>query len=88
MSFNPIDRTKIKVGATVVAINGEVLGQIREVYPHFLLVARAGEHQDLEVPVQSILNVDDGRIHTSVNRESTTSVDDVETAHRMIEEQK
>lgn len=85
MSFNSIDPSKIKIGATVVAANGEVLGQVREVYPHFLLVARSGEHQDLEVPVQSILSLGDGRVHTSVNRESSTSVDDVETAHRMIE---
>lgn len=86
MSSNSIDRSAIKAGMAVIAANGEQLGQVREVYPHFLLVARPGEHQDLEIPVQSILRLTDGRVHTSVNRESTTSVDDVETAHRMIEE--
>jgi hypothetical protein len=87
MSSNSVDPSAIKVGASVVSTNGEVLGQVREVYPHFLLVARSGEHQDLEVPMHSVLSVSDGRVHTSVNRDSTTKVDDVETAHRLIEGQ-
>jgi uncharacterized protein YrrD len=83
MSSNP----EFTVGTTVIAANGEILGKVREVYPHFLLVAREGEHEDLEVPVQSIVTVGEGHIHTSINRESATSVDDVETAHRLKEGQ-
>lgn len=84
MSSNP----EFKVGETVIAQNGEILGQVHEVYPHFLLVRRAGEHEDLEIPVRSIVSIGQGHIHTSVNRESATSVDDVETAHRLNEGQR
>jgi hypothetical protein len=87
MPLNPVNPAEIKVGATVVSINGETLGQVREVYPHFIIVSRSGEHQDLDVPVHSILSVAGGRVQTSVTRDSSNRVDDVETAHRMIEEE-
>ncbi len=77
---------EIRVGASVIANNGEVLGKVREVYPHFILVARDGDHNDLEIPVHSILSANPREVHTHVNRESATSVDDVETAHRLNEE--
>ncbi len=78
---------QIRVGASVIANNGEVLGTVREVYPHFILVARDGDHNDLEIPTNSILSADAREVHTHVNRESATSVDDVETAHRLKEDQ-
>ena len=62
------------------------LGHVREVHPHYLLVGREGEHADVEVPVHAILSFADGQLQVSVNRDSVTEVDDVETAHRMGQE--
>jgi hypothetical protein len=38
------------------------------------------------VQVQAILRFADGKLHVSVNRDSVTEVDDVETVHRLGEE--
>jgi hypothetical protein len=85
MSDDPHGTANIPVGTTVVGYGGAVLGTVREVHPHFLLVGREGEHEDLDVPVHAIVGFEHGTLQVSVNRESTTLVDDVETAHRLNE---
>ncbi len=86
MSDDPHGTANIPVGTTVVGHGGTVLGTVREVHPHYLLVSREGEHADLDVPVHAIFGFENGTLQVSVNRESTTAVDDVETAHRLNEE--
>jgi hypothetical protein len=86
MSDDPHGTRDIPVGTPVVGFNRTLLGHVREVHPHYLLVAREGEHADLEVPVHAILGFAEGQLQVSVNRESATEVDDVETAHRLGQE--
>jgi hypothetical protein len=86
MTDDPHGMSRIPVGMPVLAFDDSLLGEVREVHPHYLLVGREGEHTDLEVPVHAILGVTDGRLQVSVNRGAVTEVDDVETAHRMGEE--
>ena len=86
MSSDPHGTSAIPVGAPVRAYDGSRLGTVREVHPHYLLVGQEGEHNDLEVPVHAILGFEEGVLQVSVNRDSVTEVDDVETAHRMGEE--
>ncbi len=83
---DPHNTSAIPVGTLVRAFDGSQLGTVREVHPHYLLVGQEGEHNDLEVPVHSILGFAGGVLQVSVNRSSVTEVDDVETAHRMGEE--
>ena len=82
MTEDPHGVERIPVGMHVLAFDGSLLGEVREVHPHYLLVGREGEHNDLEVPVHAILGVTEGRLQVSVNREAVTEVDDVESAHR------
>jgi hypothetical protein len=70
----------------VRAFNGSLLGTVREVHPHYLLVGQEGEHSDLEVPVHAIRGFTEGRLEVSVNRGAVTEVDDVEPVHRMGQE--
>ena len=86
MSSDPHGTSTIPVGTPVRGYNGSLLGTVREVHPHYLLVGQEGEHHDLEVPVHAILGFEEGVLQVSVNRESVTEVDDVETAHRMGDE--
>jgi hypothetical protein len=86
MTDDPHGVGRIPVGMPVLAFDGSLLGEVREVHPHYLLVGQEGVHTDLEVPVHAILGVKDGRLQVSVNREAVTEVDDVETAHRMGQE--
>ena len=86
MSDDPHGTQNIPIGAPVRAYNGSLLGYVREVHPHYLLVGKEGEHEDLEVPVHAIQGVVDGMLQVSVNRWAVTEVDDVETAHRQGEE--
>jgi hypothetical protein len=86
MTDDPHGARDIPLGTPVVGFNGAELGYVREVYPHYILVGQDGEHTDLEVPVHAILRFEDGQLHVSVNRDSATEVDDVETIHRMGEE--
>ena len=86
MTDDPHGTRDIPVGTPVRAFNGAELGYVREVHPHYLLVGQDGEHADLEVPVHAILTFADGKLQVSVNRDSVTEVDDVETAHRMGQE--
>ena len=86
MTDDPHGTRDIPVGTPVRAFDGTLLGHVREVHPHYLLVGQDGEHADLEVPVHAIRGVTDGELQVSVNRDSGTEVDDVETAHRMGQE--
>jgi hypothetical protein len=88
MTDDPHGARNIPVGARVLGFNGAELGYVREVQPHYILVGQEGEHADLEVPVHAILRFEDGQLHVSVNRDSVTEVDDVETVHRMGEEER
>ncbi|MEA2527609.1 MAG: hypothetical protein QOF73_4836 [Thermomicrobiales bacterium] len=83
---DPHGTRNIPIGTPVVALNGELLGTVREVHPHYVLVHREGEHGDVEVPVHAIRGFDEGTLQISVNREALTAVDDEETAHRLGEE--
>lgn len=83
---DPHNTSAIPAGTEVRAYDGSLLGSVREVHPHYLLVGQEGEHNDLEVPVHSILGFEGGVLQVSVNRSSVTEVDDVETAHRMGQE--
>ncbi|HEY7030055.1 MAG TPA: hypothetical protein VH482_01945 [Thermomicrobiales bacterium] len=83
---DPHGTSNIPVGTPVIAFNGELLGTVREVFPHYLLVHQEGQHEDLEVPVHAIRGFEDGKLRVSVNRTAVTEVDDEETAHRLEEE--
>ena len=73
------------VGTPVVALDGQRLGTIRTVYPHFLLVAQDGtEHADLEVPIHALGRYDGSQLALTVNREALTVVDDEESALRRL----
>jgi hypothetical protein len=85
VTYDPHDTAAIPVGTTVIAADGSVLGTVREVHPHYLLAGEEGQHRDLEIPVHAIREFANGRLHVSINREAATSVDDVETAHRLTE---
>ena len=80
-----IELPEIAVGTPVIGFNGEPLGTVHEIHPHYLLVGTEGEHTDLEVPVQSIIDFRDGALHVHVTRESSSVVDEQETAHHLIE---
>lgn len=82
MTEDPHGVERIPVGMHVLAFDGTLLGEVREVHPHYLLVGQESEHNGLEIPVHAILGVTEGRLQVSVNREAVTEVDDVETVHR------
>jgi hypothetical protein len=86
MTDDPRGVERIPVGMPVLGFDGSLLGEVREVQSHYLLVGREGDHTDLEVPVHAILGVTEGRLQVSVNREAATEVDDVEAARRMGQE--
>lgn len=76
---------KFPPGAVVVALDGQRLGTVREVYDHFLLVAQDNtDHADLEVPPHAIARFDGERLYLSVNREALSAVDDEESAARRL----
>jgi hypothetical protein len=83
---DPHDTASIPIGTPVIAYNGDLLGKVRDVHPHFILVHQEGEHGDLEVPVHSIVGIEDGKLRVSVNRWAVNEVDDEETSHRLGEE--
>lgn len=71
----------IPAGTPVVALNGNVLGNVREAYEHYLLIDQEGEHEDLNLPIEAVVGMVDGRLQVSVNREALTEVDHEETVH-------
>jgi hypothetical protein len=66
----------------VVARNGEMLGNVREVHEHYILIDQERAHEDLRLPVDAIVEVVGGRLQVSVNREALNLVDHEETVHR------
>ncbi|MBA3449909.1 MAG: hypothetical protein H0T18_01710 [Chloroflexia bacterium] len=86
MSEDPHGTENIPIGTAVKAFDGSLLGYVREVHPHYLLVGQEGQHTDLEVPVHAIRGFTEGQLQVSVNRGAVTEVDDEETVHRMGEE--
>src|SRR5262245_30374094 len=83
---DPHITANITIGTPVIAYNGDHLGEVRDVHPHFILVHQEGEHGDFEVPVHAITSFEDGKLHVSVNRWSVNAVDDEETFHQHDEE--
>ena len=73
----------IPVGIEVIGFDGRPLGYVREAHPHYLLVGTSSPHKDLEVPVHAVLGIENGKLRVHVTRESTTVVDDEESAHRL-----
>ena len=86
MADDPHGTSNIPIGIPVRGFDGGLLGYVREVHPHYLLVGQEGEHEDLNVPVHAIHGLEGGELRVSVTRESVTEVDDVETAHRLGQE--
>ena len=74
---------QVPVGMEVVGFDGRPLGHVREAHEHYLLVGTSDIHKDLEVPVQSILGIEDGKLRVHVTANSSTAVDDEESAHRL-----
>lgn len=85
MSDDPHGARNIPVGMPVIALNGALLGHVRESYPHYLLVDQEDIHEDLNIPVHAIIAIEDGKLHVSVNREAASEVDHEETVHEMIQ---
>ncbi len=72
-------------GTVVVAEDGEVLGKIEDVFPHFFLVRDdEARHTDLQVPTHAIARYDGERLYLLVNREALSVVDDEETAEHHL----
>jgi hypothetical protein len=76
---------QVPVGIEVVGFDGRPLGYVREAHEHYLLIGTASVHKDLEVPVQSIIAIEDGKLRVHVTGQSTSPVDDEESAHRLDE---
>ena len=87
MTDDPHGTRNISLGTPVLALNGEHLGTVRDVHPHYLIVGEKGQHGELEVPVHAIAGIEGGSLRLSVNREALTAVDDNETVHRQLGEQ-
>jgi hypothetical protein len=76
---------QVPVGIEVIGFDGRTLGYVREAHEHYLLVGTDSVHEDLEVPVQSIIGIEDGKLRVHVTRGSSSPVDDEESAHRLDE---
>lgn len=81
MSHDPHNMRSIPRGTPVVALNGEVLGTVREAHAHYLLVQQEGEHNDLDIPAHAVKGLEGGRLHLTTNRSALTPVDHEETVH-------
>lgn len=82
-SYEKRNDNAIPVGTEVIGFDGQPLGYVREARAHYLLVGTGSVHDDLEVPIQSILGVRNGKLRVHVTRESSSRVDDEESAHRL-----
>ena len=85
MTDDPHSTGNIQVGTPVIGYDGQPLGQVHEVHPHYILVGEPGQHADLNIPVHAITGLDGGALRVSVTRESATPVDDQETAHHNLD---
>jgi hypothetical protein len=83
--FEKSNGEMVPAGIEVIGFDGRRLGYVREVHPHYLLVGTDSPHEDLEVPVQSVLGIENGKLRVHVTRESSSPVDDEESAHRLEE---
>jgi hypothetical protein len=83
--FEKVNEQQVPMGIEVIGFDGRPLGYVREAHPHYLLVGTDSPHEDLEVPVQSILGIEDGKLRVHVTRGSASPTDDEETAHRLDE---
>lgn len=81
MASDPHNMKSISPGTPVKALNGELLGKVREAYPHYLLIDQEG-HEDLDVPAHAIRGMKDGILWLTINRSALTEVDHEETVHR------
>jgi hypothetical protein len=81
MSFDPHDIQDIPKGTPVIGFDGSILGTVREAYSHYILVDQEDEHDDLNIPVHSIVSFEDGHLRVSINRASASEVDHEETVH-------
>ena len=84
------ERAGIAVGATVVALNGETVGTVHTVRPHYLMVEGDDDDDpvDYEVPLHAVAGTADGRVQLSVNLEALNEVrgESQTVAHRLHEE--
>lgn len=82
------EQMTVTVGASVVALDGTVLGTVREIHPHYVLVGEQDDpHFDFDVPVRAIARVEGSNVHLKVNRSALTEVDDTESANRRLRPQ-
>lgn len=70
-------------GSRVEAANGETIGTVRAVFPHFLLVADEVTGVDYDIPQHAINRYEDGTIYLMVNREALTAFRDDATERRL-----
>lgn len=83
--FEKRNDDEIPLGMEVIGFDGTPLGYVREAHEHYLLVGTGSTHEDLEVPVQSVLGIEDGKLRVHVTRDSSSPVDDEESSHRLDE---
>ena len=63
-------------GTAVMAENGERLGTIRTVYPHYFLIRQEQDPgHDLEVPAHAIGSYDGEKLYLTVDRRALSVVD-------------
>ena len=81
---------EVPLGAAVIAADGEMLGKVHAVYPHFFVVEQAtgDEPMNYEVPMHAVAGVEGGRVQLTVNLEALTALPDEQqsAAHRMHQE--
>jgi hypothetical protein len=83
--FEKRNADQIPLGMEVIGYDGRPLGYVREAHEHYILVGTGSAHEDLEVPVQSVLGIENGKLRVHVTRDSSSPVDDEESAHRLDE---
>jgi len=83
------DSSSISIGSRVVALNGEALGKVHRVQPHFFVIEGEGPdgHAEYEVPIRAAV-VEGGQVRLTVNREALTIIpsEHQAVAHRLGEE--
>lgn len=81
MTDDPHGVSRIPLETPVIGFDGSLLGYVRDVHPHYLLVGHDGERADLEIPVHAIGGMVDGRLQVTLNREAVSEVDEQGTLH-------
>lgn len=76
------EQSGIPAGTRVIALDGERLGTVREVQDYYILIDQPDAHDDLKVPSDAVVGMEDGALRISVNRSALSAVDDEESAHR------